>query len=54
MPARAKMTPVSWDLYVTQLPDGAVQTWKVVGWQVSRERRDEIAERLAAGVSPPA
>lgn len=34
--------------------DGTVRTWKVVGWRASRERLDEIAELLAAGISPPA
>ena len=33
--------------------DGAVQTWKVVGWRASRERAAEIAELLASGVTPP-
>jgi len=33
--------------------DGTVRTWKVVGWRASRERLDEIAELLAAGISPP-
>ena len=34
--------------------DGTVQTWQVIGWRASRERRDEIAEQLATGVTPPA
>jgi hypothetical protein len=33
--------------------DGTTQTWQVVGWRASRERRDEIADLLAAGVSSP-
>jgi hypothetical protein len=32
--------------------DGTTQTWQVVGWRASRERRDEIADLLAAGVRP--
>lgn len=33
--------------------DGTVHTWKVVGLRASGERRDEIAEMLAAGITPP-
>lgn len=33
--------------------DGTVRTWKVVGWRASRDRRDEIAQLLSAGVAPP-
>jgi len=33
--------------------DGTVLSWQVVGWRASRERRDEIAQLLAAGVTPP-
>jgi hypothetical protein len=34
--------------------DGAISTWRVVGWTASRERCTEIAQLLAAGVTPPA
>jgi len=33
--------------------DGTVLTWKVVGWRASGQRRDEIAQMLAAGITPP-
>lgn len=33
--------------------DGTVLTWKVVGWRASGQRRVEIAEMLAAGITPP-
>jgi hypothetical protein len=33
--------------------DGVLYHWKVVGWRASGERRDEIAEMLAAGIIPP-
>jgi hypothetical protein len=35
-------------------PSGDVRSWPVVGWRTSRERCAEIAELLAAGVTPPA
>lgn len=34
--------------------DGALSTWRVVGWTASRERCTELAQLLAAGVTPPA
>jgi hypothetical protein len=30
--------------------DGAVQSWRVTGWSASRERRDQIEQRLRAGL----
>lgn len=33
--------------------DGTIRTWKVVGWRASRDHRDEIAQLLAAGITPP-
>lgn len=33
--------------------DGTVYRWKVVGWRASGQRRDEIAQMLAAGITPP-
>lgn len=33
--------------------DGTCRTWKKVGWRASREHRDEIAQLLAAGITPP-
>lgn len=32
--------------------DGTVHRWKTVGWRASRQRRDEIAQQLAAGIVP--
>lgn len=34
--------------------DGARHVWRVVGWRRSGERRDQVAQMLAAGVTPPA
>jgi hypothetical protein len=33
--------------------DGTVYRWKVVGWRASGQRRDEIAQMLSAGITPP-
>lgn len=33
--------------------DGNRYRWKVVGWQASQNRRDEIAQLLAQGIVPP-
>lgn len=33
--------------------DGSYLAWKVKGWGSSGRRRDEIAESLAAGLTPP-
>lgn len=33
--------------------DGTTYRWKVVGWRASGQRRDEIAQMLAAGITPP-
>jgi hypothetical protein len=32
--------------------DGTVHRWKVVGWRASRQHRDDIADQLAAGLTP--
>lgn len=34
--------------------DGERHQWRVVGWRSSGERRDQVAQMLAAGVTPPA